>query len=91
MRKKTRVMRISRQPSPAQMMTDQKQLGNVEYFNSVGSLITYDAIRTRELKSRIALAKTAFNNKDIFLQQIGFKFKGGGGTSEALYLEHSFV
>jgi hypothetical protein len=40
---KTKVMRISRQPSPAQTTTDQKQLENVEYFNSLGSIITNDA------------------------------------------------
>jgi hypothetical protein len=30
---KTKVMRISRQPSPIKIMIDQKQLKNVEYFN----------------------------------------------------------
>jgi hypothetical protein len=30
---KTKVMRISRQPSPIEIMMDQKQLENVEYFN----------------------------------------------------------
>jgi hypothetical protein len=30
---KTKVMRISRQPSPVTIMIDQKQLDNVEYFN----------------------------------------------------------
>jgi len=39
----TKVMRISRQPSQIQIMIDQKQPKNVEYFNSLGSLITSDA------------------------------------------------
>jgi hypothetical protein len=30
---KTKVMRISRQASPLQVMTDKKQLDSVEYFN----------------------------------------------------------
>jgi hypothetical protein len=30
---KTKVMKISRQPSPMKIMIDQKQLENVEYFN----------------------------------------------------------
>jgi hypothetical protein len=30
---KTKVMRISRQPSAIQIMTDDKQLENVEHFN----------------------------------------------------------
>jgi len=57
-------MRISRQPSPVPILNDQKQLKNVEYFNHMGSMITNDARRTREFKSGIAMAKTAFNKKN---------------------------
>jgi len=35
----------------------------VEYFNSLGSLITNAASYTREMKSRIATAKAALNKK----------------------------
>jgi hypothetical protein len=45
------------------IMIDQKQLENVEYFNYLGSMITNDARCTRETKSRIAMAKAAFNKK----------------------------
>jgi hypothetical protein len=61
---RTRVMRISRQPYPMQTMIGQKQLENVEYFNCLGSMITYDANCTREIKSRIAMAKAAFKKKN---------------------------
>jgi hypothetical protein len=61
---KTKVMRISRQPSPMKIMIDQKQLENVEYFNHLGSMITNDARCTREIKSRIAMAQAAFNKKN---------------------------
>jgi hypothetical protein len=44
----TKVMRISREPSPVQIMTDQKQLGNVEFFY-LGSLRTTDARCTHEI------------------------------------------
>jgi hypothetical protein len=44
-------------------MIDQKQLENVDYFNYLGSLITNDARCTREINSRIAMAKAAFNKK----------------------------
>jgi hypothetical protein len=44
-------------------MINQKQLGNVEYFNYLGSIITDDARCTCEIKSRIAMAKPAFNKK----------------------------
>jgi hypothetical protein len=60
---KTRVMRISRQPSPMKIMIDQKQLENMEYFNYSGSMITNDAMCTREIKSKIAMAKAVFNKK----------------------------
>jgi hypothetical protein len=66
---KTKVMRISRQPSPAQSMTDQKQLENVEYFNSMGNIITNDASCTCDFKSRIAVAKTAFNKKTLCINK----------------------
>jgi hypothetical protein len=72
------------------IMIDQKQLENVEYFNYLGSWITNDARCTREIKSRIAMAKAAFNEKkNIFHQQTGLKFKEE--TSKVLHLEHSFV
>jgi hypothetical protein len=57
--KRTKVMRISRQPFPIQIMIDQKQPENVGYINYLGSMITNDARCIRE----IAIAKTAFNKK----------------------------
>ena len=36
------VMRMSKQPSQVQIMIDQKQLDNVEYFKYLGSLETHD-------------------------------------------------
>jgi hypothetical protein len=59
----TMEMRISRKPYPLQIMTDQKQLENVEYFNYIGSTITTEAKCRCEIKSRIAMAKAAFNRK----------------------------
>jgi hypothetical protein len=47
------------QPFPIQTMTDQKQLETVKYFN----FIRNDVRCTHEIKSRIALAKAAFNKK----------------------------
>jgi hypothetical protein len=70
-------------------MIDQKQLQNVEYLNYLGSMITNDARCTREIKSRIAMTKAAFNKKKTFHQQIGLKLKEE--TSKVLHLEHSFV
>ena len=57
---KTKAMRILRQPSPLQIMIEQKQPEIVEYCNHMGSMITSDARCTHKIKFRIAMAKTAF-------------------------------
>ena len=44
-------------------MIGQKQLDNVECFNYFGSMLTNDGRCTGEIKSRIAMAKVAFNKK----------------------------
>jgi len=67
---KAKVMRISRQLFPIQIMIDKKQLDNIEYFNYLGNMITNDARCTWEIKFKIAMAKAAFNNKKIILTSI---------------------
>jgi hypothetical protein len=80
---RTKVMRISRQPSPIQIVIDQKHLKNY-----LGRVKTNDARCIREIESRTAMSKAAFNKKKIlFYQQIGLKEE----TSKVLLLEHSFV
>ena len=61
--KKTKVMRISRQPFPVKIMIDQKQLENVKSFKYLGSILTNNGRCTCEIKYRIAMAKAAFNKK----------------------------
>jgi hypothetical protein len=58
-----KVKRISRQPLPVKFKIDQNQLDNVESFKYLGSMITNDETCTCEIKSRIAMAKAAFNKK----------------------------
>ena len=60
---KTKVMTISRQTSPVTIMVDQKELENVECFKYLGSMLTNDGRCTREIKSRIGMAKAAFSKK----------------------------
>ena len=60
---KTNVMRISKQSSPVTIMIIQKQLENVECFKYLGSILTNDGRCSCEIKSRIAMAKAAFNKK----------------------------
>ena len=68
--KKTKVMRISRQPSPIRIMVDKKQLENVEYFNYLGKMIINAARCTREIKTAIAATKAAFNNEAFFTRKM---------------------
>jgi hypothetical protein len=60
---KSKVMRISKPPSPVQIMIDQKHLRNVKYVNSFGCLITSDAICAHEIKSRISMTRATFKKK----------------------------
>jgi hypothetical protein len=64
---KTKVMRISRQPSPVTIMIYQKQLENVEYFNYLGSMLTNEGRCTCEIKSRIAMAKQRSTRRRLSL------------------------
>ena len=87
---KTKVMRISRQPSPVTIMIDQKQLENVECFKYLGSLLTNDGRCTCEIKCRYCHGKSCIQQEeDSFYQQIGLKFKEE--TNKMLHLEHGFV
>jgi hypothetical protein len=61
--KKTEVMRIARPPSLVQIMINQKQLQNMEYFRYLGSMVTNDARRTREIKSK---TKAVFKKRKNF-------------------------
>ena len=60
---KTKVTRISRQPSPVTIMIEQKQVENVKFFLYLGSMLTEDGRCTCEIKSRFVMAKATFNKK----------------------------
>jgi len=47
---KTKVVRISRQPSPLRIMIDEKQLENMDYFNCLESMIRNDTRYTSGIK-----------------------------------------
>ena len=59
---KINVIRISREPPQLQIMTDEKQVNNVEYFKCLGSMIN-DSRHTRDIETRITMEKAAFNRK----------------------------
>jgi hypothetical protein len=72
---KSKVMTTSRQPSPVQIVIDQKQLENVKYFKYLGSMTTNDSRCTREIKSRIAMAKAAFNKKTLITSKLDLNLR----------------
>ena len=73
---KTKVMRISRRPSPVTISLDQKQLENVKCFKYLGSMLTDDGRCTCEIKSRIAVAKAAFNKKkNLFTSKLNLNLR----------------
>ena len=73
---KTKVMRISRQPSPITITIDQKRLENVKCFKYLGSMLTEDRRCACEIKSRIAIAKAAFNKKkNLFASKLDLNLR----------------
>jgi len=73
---KTKVMKISRQPSPITITIVQKQLENVKCFKYLGSMLTEVGRCTCEIKSRIAMAKAAFNKKkNLFTSKLDLNLR----------------
>ena len=57
-------------------MIDQKQLANAECFKYLGSMLTNDGRCTCEIKSRIAMAKAAFNKKkNLFISTLDLNLR----------------
>jgi hypothetical protein len=56
-------------------MIDQKQMENVESFKYLGSMLTNDGRCTCEIKSRIAIAKAAFNKRAHFTGKMGLELR----------------
>ena len=62
-------MRISKRPSPVQIMVDPKHLENVEYLVSVIRCML-------EVKCRIAMAQASFNKrKAVFTSKLDFNLR----------------
>jgi len=55
--KKTRLMRISRQTFPVQIVRDRKRLENLKSFTYLGSVITKGARCVGEINSRVTMEK----------------------------------
>jgi hypothetical protein len=71
---KTKVMRISRQPSTIQIMLDKAQLENVKYFlsfiyNYFGSIIS-DIRGMHEITSKVPTAKQRSTRRSLFSSSV---------------------
>ena len=62
----TKVKIISRQPSVLEIMTDQKQQENVEYFSCLGRLMTNDARCARGIEYRIDMKRRHSTGRRLF-------------------------
>jgi hypothetical protein len=65
--KQTKIMRISRQPLPVKLMTDQKQLQNVESFKYLGSMLKNDGRCTVKLNPVLLWQKLHLTRRGLFL------------------------
>jgi hypothetical protein len=52
-----------------------KTTENVKYFNCLGSTVTNDRKRTHAIKTRIAMAKAAFNRNTLFISKLDLKLR----------------
>ena len=87
---KTKLMRISRQPSTGHILIDQKQLDNVEIFNLYAEpgnkwCKMYTCNSFHDFHGRSSILK----NEEWFISRFFLKFKEQ--TSKVLHFGHSFV
>ena len=75
----SKIIRNSFQPSPVEVLVDEKLPENVEYFNYLSNMTAKNAI----------MQKQHSEEEKSFHQQIVLKYKEE--TSKVLHLEHSFV
>ncbi|KDR18382.1 hypothetical protein L798_07764 [Zootermopsis nevadensis] len=73
---KSKVMRIAAESRTLNVVIGNQQMENVEIFKYLGSIVTTDALCTKEVKARIAMAKAAFVKKRILLtSKLGLEMK----------------
>jgi len=72
---KTKVMRISRQPFSVQITIYQKQLESMKCSNYFGSRLTHYRGCICGIKTRICIAKGAFNKETLFLCNWDLNFR----------------
>jgi len=73
---KTKLMIILGQLFLVTIMIEQKQLENVDCFKYLGRMLKNDGRCTCEIKSRIAIAKVAFNKKkNLFISKLDLNLR----------------
>ena len=80
--KKTKVMKIGRQPGQVIITVDGQVLDQVEQVRHLGSLLSGDGYCVKEIKARIAMAKEALNKqKRLFTGGLRGELKKGLGKA----------
>jgi hypothetical protein len=64
-----------KQPSPGQVITDQKQPENMEYFNHLGSMITNDVRCKREINPGLPWQKQHTTRGHFNTSKLDFKLR----------------
>jgi hypothetical protein len=62
--------------SQGTIMVNQKQREDVAYFGCLGNMVTDGSSCTREIKSRIAMAKAAFYKRTLFASKMNLNLWG---------------
>ena len=69
-------MRISRQPSPLQIMIGEKQPENVKYFVHLGSKVSNDTPYACDIKDWILMTKASLNAvKNLFTRKMDLNLR----------------
>ena len=66
---KSQVMRVSRGDQSLQIKVNNSELKGFDHFKYLGNELTRDGYCTKEIKKTFAIAKEAFNRKNIFLDK----------------------
>jgi len=59
--KKTKVVKIGRQPSTIKLTVDGEMLQQVEEFKYLGNVLSSSGYTEKDIRVRIVMAKSAFN------------------------------
>jgi len=69
--KKTKVMKIERQPSTTKITVDGEILQQVEEFKYLGSILSSSGCSENDIRVRIGMVKRVFNKEELGIEKNG--------------------